>query len=289
MATFMEAPVALLYGMTTAGFFQLSFVHSGYTEEDVDGKSALLNAVLEVGEPHLSDSEISKLLQRGILDGNQQLHVIGPITDGILDVRLPADVMEEARIRKTLSLPKPLKSGAKFPIQVKWDNVNGSTLYDWLTTDKGLKFVYFYKINVSGELYVDDKIPEKDRQNWWSKINGSTEVMKLAEGVSPVALDITKFYLSKNIEKNHLLTADAARIYELLRKFITSNTRASTNGELEISKDDFLSTNWKNSSIQLSINSRPGSNLSPGQAFLIHPNLVKDLSGNGVGLDALRN
>jgi len=287
--SYISAPVSLaIANDVTRNAFQIGFVHSGYTAVDPDGKSAILTVTLQIAKRSLSKEEVQKLQTDGIAVMPPVINASSPQQIEI-DVSLPSDVSEESRIKRLLKLPKSISgTSASIPFQIKWTDVPGKTLYKWLTDDSGLSFVLRYRSAIIGRLKVEELIPLLTRQSWWLSRNGGAEDMICREGLVPVVIDLLTFSGSWN-QNSTVNTVKSTDGMGLQRAVQILSAVATQQGDqsLLLKKDAFLGADWESAKVDISVPVMPISTLLSGPTLLSVPDLVKDLSGSGKGLDAL--
>lgn len=268
---------------------KIGFVHSGYTASDPDGKSAMLTVTLQFSKGMISSKEKDVLTQEGALSFAPRYSAL-PAEEITVDVSLPDDQAEESRVRAQLGFPKKIpSSNATLPIQILWKEVSGKTLYKWLTAAIGLSFKVHYNSTVSGDLNLTPLLSPETLQAWWTMRNGASEVMRSQEGPIPVALDI----LSSNSMLSGaasllLLTNQDALLLSRVVQVINSVSTVQPDHAIVLTRSTFLAANWSqsgDSSIRLPMS--PSTFDQPTALLVAHPELVKDLSGSGVGVGAL--
>jgi hypothetical protein len=269
------------------GSLELGFVHSGYTADDPDGRTATLTVTVSAPLTSLSLSDVAALAQKGIV-----------VTDAVrlqlqsreLDLEVRDDPVEEKRLRVAAGLPKPLTSpSSSVPIQLRWTNRDGKSLYRLMTADGGLRFVVRdrFLIRASNQVTVSlrpavvsqmlDDAGSPPQFGW----SGGRTALAMAiadrggfEFVGPLGGAATPY-----------------PAYELFEGFLNSLGAflCADDGICSIEGATLRSVRWSTvlpgGELQL-----PGSGVSavsPGSVLDTHPEYVKDLSGTGVGLKAL--
>jgi hypothetical protein len=283
-----EQPLALRFHSDSQGL-SVTLVHSGYTQEDPDGKFAILSVSSESFNNPLVQSEKTALAQQGFvfqtgisLDSANHLSV---------DVELPDNAIEESRIRGAVGLPVPVSAGATFPLQVRWTGVDGATLYNWLTDpQKGLSIV----LRASTSARTDQRrkltlVAAKLAQWWGSFGDGNTQIRWIGDA-GPALRSIVDFGCVE--EASHsgiaLSAADIVRDWPAMLAAL-NGALTQSGGYSVLSRERLLNSTWTfDSSFQLVVPAQVKLTLSPGQILLNHPELVSDLSGSGQGLGALK-
>lgn len=284
---FAEAPLNL--GAQTQGLVaKIGLVHSGYSTSDPDGKSAILTLTLTQARQPLSPVEEAALMAQGY--GKLGVgYVTGQAKEIILDISLPNNMVEESRIRGLLGLPRTIANpGSLFPVQIKWSNVPGKTLYAWLAGKGSLTFFIRYKTVLSGKLQSGDLVSADARQAWWTARFGSALKISTTDGLLPIMVDLLSFS-SLWTPADSLIAVSKPTALALQRGLQYLNSLASVNADqsYSIERSAFVNSDWSFANIEVRLPAQPRSFFSPGTMLQSMPSTVKDLSGNSKGLDAL--
>ncbi len=268
----------------------LSLVHSGYSDADPDGKSALLSVTLTSKAVTLTNAEVQQLKDEGIIIGLGNLVLPTP-TIAILDVQLRSNLKEEARIRKLLNLPQTIQIQSKVPIQIRWKGVPGKTLYDWLVAEQGLRFTFTTVSEISWKPLVDPLTTQSALEAWWKERFGEADRIKVTEGLLPITLDLLQHIGA--IRSSRIPThfdSESAIYFRHFRDVFVSVGEKDNDGSFSLIRAKLLSAEWTPGEVGLlSLSLRGFVGYSTGPDFIAYPELVKDLSGNSKGLDALRD
>jgi hypothetical protein len=283
---FVPLPVAPVV-FTTGGAPSAGLIHSGYSAPDPDGKVVLLNLTVAVGAFALSPSEKQSLLQKGYLSG--EANYTG--RDGkpiLLDISLPSNPIEEARLRRVLKLPRIIQAGSSVPLQIRWEGRDGREIYGWLTQPDGLKIVVRLPLLVNGSIRVADFLPLDKRRMWWDANANTNSMLEFREGVAPLALDmlISCGCVSPAATLLQMTQYEGLQLTRTMA-FLDKITKRSSSGQAYITRSDLLGPEWAGSDIPISANIEAAPELQSGAIFISHPELVKDLSGSTVGLEGL--
>lgn len=286
---FFEAPLALSVADQGSTTPKIGLVHSGYTVTDPDGKLAMLTVTLQLSKGILVNSEKDALLREGALSVSPQYSM--SLSDRVeLDLTLPDDQAEETRLRSQLGFPKQIiGKNSSIPIQLQWKDVDGKTLYGWLTSASGLKFTIHYTSTVSGKPTSEYILSQDILKSWWTNRYGAALTIHSPEGVLPIAFDILSFatLLSANASMTTLTSDDLFRLTRVAQ-ILQSISIAQPDQSIDLARNAFLSALWApvaDTTIQFPISPRTSD--QPSALLSAHPELVKDLSGSGIGIDAL--
>ena len=268
----------------------IGFVHSGYTGADPDGKNAILNISIQNQKTSLRDEEKKELEDNGLIfNQNVKLSFVG---EWELDVELPLDSIEADRIRMKLQFPKKISAqGLVLPVQIAWKDVNGSTLYEWITDKQGLQFVTRIPAKITWKMEFVPTLDQDKLNKWWNKYAGESEILQWHGGISPLILSL----VSENCLKNSSLPEEAIKVneivtfYPVLSNKIRNIIRDLENNIQELSRSDLFNLNLNfRKEIILTGEVIVKSILRPGLILNSHPELVKDLTSNKSGLEVIK-
>jgi hypothetical protein len=288
-----EQPKVVSIGTSSAGIPTLGLVHSGYTAEDPCGKNAILTGTLKATNKPLSSDEKARLAKIGIKFGTQISLPVG--SDWWLDVSLPLDPGEELRLRKELKLPRKMTATElEQPFSIRWEGIQGKKLYEWLTSEDGLKLV-LRPDNASRELTAlwqmgrSAKPDDAKLKEWWERNAGSSQTLEWTEGVEPLIDSVVTAGCLKSENGVTLIPETAGPEVAVLTERVAKILSHPHIQPIRMSKSDFFRVDWSTRvdtyQLKAQIPSLPS--LSPGVVLIGSPDLVKDLSGTGVGLKAL--
>ncbi len=282
-----EQPDHISISNRQGGDIEFGFAHSGYTEQDPDGKNAILTITIRRVDLPLTKNELQSLEKKGVsFDHNGEIF---DLQEFELDVSLPSDIMEEDRIRKALHLPKTFEVvGQDLPIQIRWKDVPGERLHSWLVGPNGLS------INLRGAKQLVKPIGwvwEVDKlaiKAWWDKHVPTGDTLTWSGGGLAFAASMfdSGAIKLKNVDPlNTELTQ--AYLFEL-SKLVEEASQPIGVGLLQINSEKFFEIPWEMEGSTKGTSSLASiSSISPGLTAKKRPDLVKDLSGDGDGIDAL--
>lgn len=276
-----------------SGTLSLSFSHAGYTAEDPDGKQAVLTVtVLKKAQPLTAD-EKEKLTTAGYTLSDR-LSIL-PIGEWKLNLHLPAEANEEDRLRREQQLPRTIDAGIQ-PISLRWKDVPGKDLYRWLThEDNGLALAISPFTDANHEILVEatftrqSSADDTQLSKWWESHAGGNPSFRWRGGVGPLAVSIIEFGCIKTPDNGTLRLSDAffeaEQLSERLKQVIVidATTRVSS-----ITRERFDRLDWTfTGEYRVRASTAVGPELRIGTLLLDHPELVRDLSGEGRGLEAI--
>ena len=266
----------------------VGLTHSGYTAEDPDGRSALLNITVQPVRLPLTSAETNILASQNILlKGSCRLALP---TTWKLDVSLGVAGDEEQRIRRNLNLPNVLTQiGGALPLQIKWKDVPGPMLYEWLTNStNGLKFTIKGQARVELDVIIRVTLDHEALTNWWVRHAGESSTISWIGGNEFIAISlIEEKCLLYDSKQPSVHTFDDPLLVELTSE-IAKLVKMSPDGLMSLAKTDILSWQWSSSRrTTISAVFPVSADIAPGALLLQNPDLVKDLSGNGKGLDGI--
>jgi hypothetical protein len=270
----------------TADKLSIGFVHSGYSAGEPDGKNALLTLAVVLKKPSLSDVERRWIKEQGIiLDDN----VVQAVTRYRISLDLSADSGELKRLEELLHFPADFAVNQVYPIQIKWQNVNAKTLYDYLVQPAGLSIVVRIIVNLTVTVGTSICFDSISARRWWDQNSSdSKNYIILKGGADPVLLDLINSKVFANCKDGSIIDP---RLRNGLKGKLSGILKKLSKGKYRLNKGDFFNTSWAD---QVSDSYQADVppvllTLSPGKVLLGHPELVKDLSsGGGKGLDALK-
>lgn len=219
-------PAILVANDPQTGARQIGLTHMGYTGTEARGRSATLLLSID-------------LRSIPVIDGSDKLTVSDP-REYTLDVELPADRTEERRLRKEASLPMKAMAGSINVIQLRWDNVPGRLLFNWLSKPDGLRITAQAKVHV--ELMIEDQrnLDVRLFDAWWALHFGSgTDQASWTGGTDALALEaLNAGVYSENISPPPVRSFLGAST-EDVSKCISKRARVTSTGE-SISRVDLL-------------------------------------------------
>jgi hypothetical protein len=271
---------------------QLGFIHSGYSAEDPDGRNAVLNVTVEMVKKPLTEKERQNAWMENLII-NDTVRVLAP-SEWWLDVVLPASMEEEARLRKALQLPRRLQADSSLPLSCRWQGVAGKVLAGWLTDPvKGLAFVLrpddksTDALTVRWDVGRRFQLAKEGLQEWWKKRAGEADTFRWVGGINLLAHDLLA---------NGAVLADGAKVglalsdadIRELHKRLQDISEDDKPGVMSVSKEKLFSLpSWTaTSGVDTKVTRLPL--VQPGATLEQNPVLIKDLSGDSKGLDALK-
>lgn len=248
--------------------FAIGFSHLGYSETDPDGQAATLTlavkAATRLGSPGDGSILVVEFVPRS------------------LDIILQSSPSEESRLRAMLKLPRVITAADTVaPFQIRWKSVPGTDLHAWLVSSQGLKWKLSGIIRTRLAMLRTESIDSDCADAWWSK-------------TVPAQGSLTSDLL-------WLATADLARA-GCFRVQVASRAVAALTAEYErnfigrlraVGRDQVSLDHVKQAGVPVQTSSDSEIEIpfvisfSPGDFLRTHPEYVKDLSGNSVGLDGL--
>jgi hypothetical protein len=123
---------------TQPGGAGVGLVHSGYSGGDPDGKTVVLTLSLAAKLVEVPEDGPPLPTVEGDLESQD---------DWLLDLAIPSAPDEAERLRASAKLPRPVgELSTTQLVSLRWTNVDGKTLYLWLTDkETGLRFYYVRK------------------------------------------------------------------------------------------------------------------------------------------------
>lgn len=274
----------------------LGFAHSGYSAEDPDGKNAILTFSVElVNVPATAEDKAALELKGAKYD--EDLAVENP-SFTFVDISLTADLDEEKRLRTEQHLPRMIgDASARQPFSIRWKGVRGETLYKWLTDPTGgLKVVFTdskgaeASVPVVWTLYRTYSIDPVRLAAWWTSNVGMRVTYAWKGGVEVIAQSLIASG-ALLVDGAPATLEDSEPEFKLLCEKIGSASEKLPKGVLKIAKPKFLGLASKGRLRTYAVvggaDALPA--FSPGRKLLDFPAQVKDLTGESVGLDALKN
>lgn len=262
---------------------QIGFIHSGYSHEDVDGKNALLTLSVVLKSPLLTDSDKDSIKRSNIILDNNILKV--EIT-GQLSLRLKNDEIEQERLQKLQSFPRPLAANSIQPIQIKWSNVDGNTLFNYLSSADGLDIISILNLTLTATLTSKVCFVESNAETWWRR-RSDNDIMIVKGGVDPLLLNLLSARVFTGCDEQL-----DKRQTDVLKKKLGAILKKQARGKYSLKKQDLFHTDWSNIISDTYNADYPNLYLkiSPGKVLKENPTYVKDLSGASVnGIEALKS
>lgn len=267
----------------------LGFFHNGYTSEDPAGKAALMIVTLEMFKSPLSIEERAQIQHQGALfDEAFQLY---QSSTWDINVELPADTNEENRIRMAANLPLKITPGANLPLQIRWDGVEGKTLFQWLTDpDSGLRIVLTSEASVEGNIKRKIAASQDKLNTWWKRIAGDASSIAWRGDAKPLVANVisNECMLYMNEPTRTLELIDSFHEAQILAERLVGISDAAVPGWKQLKRKALLEMDWSvESQFQLNTFVKIRMEIQPGLFLLENPDLVEDQSGLGIGLKAI--
>lgn len=279
-----EQPERLGVAADGQGRLQLGFKHSGYTGEDPDGRSALLTITVGVDAAPLSATERQAMEARGIrFDGSVAFSGAAPVLD--VSCERCKDVAKQ--IRQSAGLPRSIQAPGGSPIQARFDDVPGQTLYDLLTAPDGLKFELSVPGKVNRRVELKTSLNPSAFAAWWERYS-KDGVLEWSDDVDPlIASLIDEGALTACLSSGQPCGAPSAAYVEHARGLAPAALPPGEAATLQ--REDLLKVDWGwTETVNYGANTRVKLSISPGLLLKAHPELVKDLTNDMAGLDALK-
>jgi hypothetical protein len=273
-----------------SGKYALTFVHSGYTELDPDGRAALLTIDVDTYNRPLISNEKIQLETQGF-KFSDEVKLIAP-SNWYLNIELPADPTEEKRMQKAANLPRKIGTNpGTNPLQIKWVNIDGKILYEWLT-DKaiGLRVTLIADTKGVAQIFRKTNISIDKLKVWWDRIAGSANTITWGGDTKALVESIISSgcLVYDNNPKQSVSLVDALQELSILSVRIDAVAPLSTDGNRSISYKDLFALDWSVTITQnIDTPVRLHAEIYPGSILQKNPELVRDLSGTGKGLEAL--
>lgn len=270
--------------------YSLSFVHSGYTEDDPDGKSGLLTVSLAMRNKPLTEDEREQLKKQGFILSDKLK--ITPPNVWYINVNLPESPDEELRIRKVLNLPREISSvGSIQPFQISWKNIEGDKLYKWLTDENsGLRFVLTSEAVANLMIGRKTTIDFNKLSQWWDKFVGNLSFLLFKGDAGIIITSIISYgcVVYDDNSGKKLDIKDAIQEAKIISERLEAIAKLGEEGKKSISRDALFGMNWSvESSYAFNAPVKLHAQVLPGIILDKNPNLVKDLSDDGIGLGAI--
>jgi len=181
------SPYSAAVAGSPSGQYQIGFNHSGYSDMS-SPRTASLFVAIDVKQMSLTPDELKKLASENVV----YLSDIRPdVREFTLDLELPSDKQEEARLRNEAGLPTKFRAGSLQIVNLTWSNVSGKLLYKWLTDPDGLKFVVKGSGSVSLRGHSSVVVNNPAIDAWWSANVGSTDDRLIwSEGAGILAAEL---------------------------------------------------------------------------------------------------
>jgi hypothetical protein len=285
----LQQPVGIQISSDEHAIPRLGLVHSGYTAQDPDGKTALLNVTVETVKKPLQSTEIDSLRASGMtMDGPVQLQY-GP---WILDVSLGDDKSEERRIRDRIGFPRQITPGlSSIPIQVRWENISGDQLYRWLTDSK-VGFKVILRSNANGIFTIRRRlILVRDRTvAWFKSMSPESDEIEWLGDATPILQSMIGYGCLEDAERPgsslHLtdVVAEFSQLKQQLDQHVIKNGDYSSLKRSVLEQQDLV----MEYELQVKVPVIIERSVWSGHALAAHPELVKDLSDDGKGIEALK-
>lgn len=280
-------PTVLAISATPSGDLQLGFSHQGYTGASGSPQSASLLAVFDTQQAAITQDERTALESGGFTLWSPQMQV----SSLTMDLVLPADPVEEARLRALAKLPKTFTPGTLQMINLSWVNVGGKVLYDWLTGPNGLRLTIRALVPVRFDTTSEGEVVADRFDTWWAlKVGAKNKRLIWNEGEVALAYELLRSgsFMNKVHSSPLSLTSSSAISLNALATQILKVATHDATGALSIAHNDLMKVSMgatEQLSFVLSIPVHSG--VAPGVALTAHPEYVTDQSGNGIGLEAL--
>jgi hypothetical protein len=161
-------------------------------------------------------------------------------------------------------------------------------LYDWLTGANGLKFVVRYHSSISGTAKSSELVAQSVRASWWQARFGTAVTAICSEGIVPLAFDLLTYAGAWKGTPSLLgLTPEDENTLKNAIDFLSSASTVGADQAAVLSRTSVVGNQWPPPVNSLHFSVRPVANTVPAYELKNHPELIKDLTGSGVGLEAL--
>ena len=279
--------VLRLVTKASPGSAATGLVHSGYTDDDPDGKSVLLNCAVQVAPAEIFTAEREELLKAGYsISKGAEIRIEGYK----LEISLKRDKSEESRLKQTIALPQITVPGSGvIPIQIMWKGYEGKKIYDYLTAADGqLKILLSANACVVISFNRNIKASKNELINWWQRRFGSASAIQWLGDSSILVMELANEGIF-SIGDRTASVQDLIGEVNGLGKKIDGVTKLSESGMRTITKSELMAIPFDSQSTQeITIPFVWNSSVSPGEALILNPGLVKDLTSGSVGLDAIK-
>lgn len=160
-----------------SGARQIGLTHRGYTGPEPGGRVAIL----------LFSIDLRSRVDAG---GVSFVTTSGPALYDV-DVDLPMDRVEEARLRADLGLPMRVRAGTLSTIEVRWQGVPGRKLMGWLDQNNGLRLKASATVTVTLAVDRTEKVDRAAFDAWWaSRFGPGTTDAQWQGGADALVLDM---------------------------------------------------------------------------------------------------
>ena len=208
----------------------------------------------------------------------------------LLNLELSSDAVEQARLRSKLSLPKQMQQpSSQVPLQIKWNDVPGPVIYNWLTSQDGIKItilgtakiVYIDNFSYILDLACLEKYDSGIFSESSIKFKGSAGALLLTIASSG-CLNITSSS-GRLTQPTYLPQNMLADFSHLIGNEVVTNDGIS---EINTKKLEVIFSKIK-TPLRVLNESTITLSLPLGRILIDNPNAVKDITSGKVGLDAL--
>jgi len=283
----MAQPLSIVVAGRPEAGYQIGFTHSGYTGSNSTKQASLL-ITLDVSDLPLSASEKQQLMQQGYFVVDK---INASAKELYLDISLQSDPTEEARLRQELKFPRAFSIGTLQLAQITWSDVDGTTLYNWLTGRDGLLFVLRGRATSSFSIASKLKVREPDLLTWWFNNVGDTEI-KLEWSGGPMALAyefVTSGIIEAEPPEIPLAAASVGlEAWEIFSEELANISSPTSNGKLLIDFDSLDGLDvFAEKLVKVEFSTPLFSSNAPGVFLDENPSYVIDNTSGDVGLKAL--
>lgn len=273
---------------------QLGFVHSGYTEEEPAGRTALLTISIVPAMTGLDSADRDALQSSGVVVSDSLTFIDNGSPE--LDVECEAQAACGDDIRAAWHLPMALPStGATTPFQYRWRNADGPTLFQLLTDAAGLRLVVRARGTLQARMHIQTRFAPVAFDRWWRTIAGASTTLSWRGDapwliLSSVSSQVVDVFADGWMPARPLtLSDDLSDFVRTLAPRIDAVSTRARHGRRTVTHEALRNLDWSSRrDVTLSTPWELESEVSPGAVLLSHAELVKDLSGGGKGLGALR-
>lgn len=269
------------------GQLQIGFSHSGYTVQGEPRRAELL-IVVDIVSAELSQNEKQSLLVQGV----EVLSTAAPqATNLVLNLNLPSDTGEEARLRAALGLPKSFSAGTLQMLSFQWADVSGSKLYGWLTAADGLRI----SLGAVGSSMLRSQsswsIDAAKLATWWtSRVGNSTDRLVTGDGFGVLAFELLSAGVLSAEQSGSGLNRTGSQIQGLkaLAERLMAASQPLTDGRRALTQQAVAGVNINVAEADDIRNQMLlATAMAPGAVLKDHPEYVVDNSAGIPGLDAL--